>query len=210
MMSARVKLGALVVMLLSGCAKGSTGLGLEGDPVQPDDAGLDAAASEDAGAVEDAGAAEDAGGELDASVEEDAGEPDAGDFCAAITSCAMPTMAGAVRGDTGNDPLNLMGVGNAFVAVYVSEESNLSIPTKVRGTLTSAAGTNFDLLVYAEQDSCSTVSESSTTNFTDIAGASWGDDFASDDARTVVFEVRHVSGECAAAAQWMLEIRGNN
>jgi len=38
----------------------------------------------------------------------------------------------------------------------------------------------------------------------------WSDSLVSDDSKTVVFEIRHVSGECStdADARWVLKIQG--
>jgi hypothetical protein len=207
MMSAWVRLGVLSVGLLTGCASGTGGLSGDDNPVKPVDAGVDAAASEDAGEV-DAGF--DAG-EQDAGA--DAGEVDAGDPCEATSTCAQPTMLGMVRGDTNDDRIDLNGVGNAFVAVYVKEDNGsiIRVPIKVSATLESPPGANFDLIMYAEQDSCGAVTDSSTTNFSDMVATSWDEGLtSSDDSRTVLFEIRHVSGDCSAAFPWKLEVRGNN
>jgi hypothetical protein len=176
----------------------------------------------DAGAPEDAGrdaGERDAGhdaGEPDAgNPDADAGEPDAGnpvDACVAVTTCGAPVMLGSLSGDSGAENLMFEGAGNAFIAVQVREDDGgvLRNDLKVLGTLTSPASTNFDLFLYAEQNGCASITDSSTTDFLDIVDATWGEDLNSnDDSRTVVFEVRHVSGSCSDATPWRLEVRGN-
>jgi hypothetical protein len=204
MMSSWLRLGALGVMLLTGCAAGTGDLGSEQDPIKPADAGVDAAAADDAGGELDAG-------EPDASVE-DAGV-DAGDPCEATTTCQAPVMLGTVKGDEGSDIVMHKGAGNAFVAVYVKEQNGtpFRVGLSVRAVLTSPAGANFDLVMYAEQDSCGTITDASYTEFSDTVTASWDEAFLSaDDGRTVLFEVKHVSGECAPAYPWTLEVQGHN
>ena len=103
--------------------------------------------------------------------------------------------------------------GNAFVAVYVKEDdgSPFRIPLKVRAVLTSPAGANFDLVMYAEQDGCGAVTDASYTEFSDTVTTTWDEAFLSaDDSRTVIFEIKHVSGECSEAFPWTLEVQGNN
>jgi hypothetical protein len=211
MMWAWVRL-SLLSMGLVGCARGTGDLEVDDLPAQSPDAGADAAA-EDAGDTPDSATALDAGdGEPDAG-EPDAGEPDAGDPCAATTTCAAPVMLGMVRGDEGADTLELAGAGDAFVAVFLKEQSSspFRIPVKIRAHLTSPTGANFDLYMYAEQNSCGTVTQSSTTDFVDMVSGSWDEGLnANDDSRNIVFEVRHDSGQCSAAEPWVLEVTGNN
>jgi hypothetical protein len=207
-MSSWLKLGALGVLLLTGCAAGTGDLGFDDDPIKPADAGVDAGDAQDAGF--DAGEP-DAGEEPDAS-SEDAGV-DAGDACEATTTCTTPVMLGTVVGDGGGDSISHRGAGNAFVAVYVKEDdgSPFRIPLKVRAVLTSPAGANFDVLMYAEQDSCGTITDASYTEFSDTVTTTWDEAFLSaDDSRTVLFEIKHVSGDCSEAFPWTLEVQGNN
>jgi hypothetical protein len=207
MMSSWLKSGALGVVLLTGCAAGTGDLGSEDDPIKPGDAGVDAAAAEDAGA--DAGELD--AGDPDASAAD--ATVDAGSPCEAVTTCQAPVMLGTVVGDGGGDTLSHRGAGSAFVAVFVKEDdgSPFRIPLKVRAVLTSPAGANFDLVMYAEQDSCGAVTDASYTEFSDTVTTTWDEAFLSaDDSRTVLFEIKHVSGDCAEAFPWTLEVQGNN
>lgn len=111
--------------------------------------------------------------------------------------------------------LTVQGSTSAFVKVYVSDDWwGTSGTMKVKGTLTSPVGENFDLYYYPGTDAtaCTKATQSSQNpeGSTDIAADSWDDPALSNDSRTVVFEVRAASGNlCRNGALWSLLIEGN-
>lgn len=197
-----------------GCAEGSGGTGYEaGDaaPARRDD-GLPDATTDDAGNDAYTPDTPDAGG--DAMGDAGSEERDAGiDLCLATTSCTAPVMLGSVAGDVRADVLQYRGAGSAFLTVYLKEEDGGLIrkDIKIAARLTSPRGSNFDLYMYAEQDMCGVVTSSSTTTFMDRVSAKWSEGLENkDESRTIVFEVRHVSGPCSDATPWELQILGNS
>jgi hypothetical protein len=101
----------------------------------------------------------------------------------------------------------------------VSEDNNgaLGDKLKLKLTLTSPPGTNFDLRVYLAGDgssqSCSGPDKTtSSTSGPDVTSIDWGEGFVpnlSPDDRTVSIEVVHVSGTCSTAQSWTLLAEGN-
>ncbi len=169
---------------------------------------------------EDAGAADassDAGSKADGG---DGGTTTTGVPCTASNTCAAATDLGAVSGDTGGAVLTAQGTGSQWFRVYVTEDDDGVAGVKLRAsaTLTSPAGTNFDLYLYNGSSSsheCSAVSAQSTNGSgMDQASVSFGEGGVlangSNDSRYVTVEVRHVSGTCSSNAKWSLSFNGNN
>ena len=124
---------------------------------------------------------------------------------------------GEISGDLGSDQLTSMGVGSAWLRVRVREDSDSAIALSLTAKLTSPAAVDFDVILYLNKDSdeveCSTTVGTTNTNGTvSSVRTVWGDGIianGSPDDRYVTIEVRHVSGTCAAAQMWQLEITGN-
>lgn len=146
-------------------------------------------------------------------------DPGTGTTCASPNTCPAATDLGSVSGDTGADTRTFQGSGSQWLTVRVAENdgSLFGVELQVRVDLQSPPGTNFDLFVYraggeAGQECSAVTTSSASTGGFDTASMHWGEtSFAngSNDDRTVTLEVRHVSGTCAAAAKWTLNVYGD-
>jgi hypothetical protein len=81
-------------------------------------------------------------------------------------------------------------------------------------TVTSPAGVDFDVAVYLNPDNdvveCSAAAGTqTTTGSVKETRASWGDTFATSDSRYVSIEIRRLSGSCAPAQMWQLDVEGD-
>ena len=87
---------------------------------------------------------------------------------------------------------------------------------KIKATLVSPPGMNFDLVMYVPAEDVTNACKTSEAELSakstgdDVVRGAWSDGFG-DDSRTVVFEVRHISGDCSADpnARWSLSIEGD-
>jgi hypothetical protein len=110
------------------------------------------------------------------------------------------------------DVVSTTGETSRFVAVSVVEADS-SFPlinVAFTATLTSPPGMNYDLYVY--QPGCTMAYGQSTNGAgtTDTLASGWGDTLGPDDTRTVIFEIRYVSGSaCGPDAAWTLTVAGN-
>jgi hypothetical protein len=139
--------------------------------------------------------------------------------CTAPKNCAGATGLGLVSGDTGSDVKTAEGHTSQWFTVRATEDDSdiAAVSMRLSVTLTSPAGTNFDLYVYVpsgDTTECSAVSHQSTSSgTTDSVKATFGESglFANgtDDDRTVTVEVRHVSGTCDPTKKWTLNVAGN-
>ena len=91
---------------------------------------------------------------------------------------------------------------------------------KLKLTLTSPPGTNFDMRVFLAGDGsgqkCPPEGADRTTNTVagaDVTSIEWGEtgitSNGSDDDRTVSIEIVHVSGTCTTGQNWTLLAEGN-
>jgi len=174
----------------------------------------------DAASTDD-GSAGDGGVKLDGgdggTTNPDGGSPTA---CMAPNTCIGATILTDVRGDTNADTATHTGSTSKWLKIRVSENNSNPIDgekLKLKVTLTSPAGTNFDLRLYLPGDGSSQKCagpDRSTTNTTgnDVTSIDWGEGAianGSSDDRTVTVEVVHVSGTCAAGQTWSLLAEGN-
>jgi hypothetical protein len=117
---------------------------------------------------------------------------------------------GSVSGDTGTGVLSDSWYDEEFDTFILTEDSTSSIYLSATISLTSAAGTDFDLFVYCV--ACGgTLAGSSTlgglTGHTDTVQVRTNDDLGPDDDKQIVIEVRHwASNVCAP---WSLTVNGN-
>ncbi len=141
------------------------------------------------------------------------------DMCPSAATCGTATMLGSVSGDTGNQTLTAMGHQAAWLRVRLTEDYNDvdGVAMSVSAKLTSPAGVDFDVFVYLNEGN-DVVECSTTTGTTTTAGnvnttrAVWGEGTFSNgspDDRWVSIEIRPISGVCAPAAMWQLEVVGN-
>ena len=140
-------------------------------------------------------------------------------MCPSADTCATATMLGTVSGDTGNMKLTAMGYQAAWLRVRVTENNSDLAGISLRGSakLTSPGAVDFDVFVYLNTGSdvieCSTTVGTTTTNGTvNLTRAEWGEGTISNgesDSRTLSIEVRPISGACAPAQMWQLEVEGN-
>ena len=91
---------------------------------------------------------------------------------------------------------------------------------RLKATLTSPPGKNFDLFVYVSGDSttkeCQTVTDKSeNATGDDKASVGWSDSLGSRDDRSVSIEVREIvdpmapAGTCDPTAKWTLKLEGH-
>jgi hypothetical protein len=139
--------------------------------------------------------------------------------CTGTTMCTTAMTLSNVNADTGGTQ-TAMGDTNQWLSVQTIENnSGLSGQRmRLRVTLTSPAGINFDLFVYRNSggtQECSAVAGSSTMSGTsDVVNMDWGEDDGSipngsaDDA-LVSIEVRAAAAAmCSAGQRWSLEVKG--
>jgi hypothetical protein len=179
-------------------------------PSNPPDDSDDDDAGADAG-TKDAGA--------DSGTKPDGGGGTGGGSCASTNTCTGATNLGTVSGDTGSDVVSAQGHTSQWFTVRVTEDDSdlTGVELWLTATLTSPAGSNYDLYVYvpgSDTLECSAVSYQSTSSGTsDTATAKFGESGlfsnGSDDDRTVTVEVRHVSGTCDPTKKWTLSLAGN-
>ena len=223
--------------LLAGCAVGAA-TDLEEDPdlVDLDDAGTGEGGIGDAGNKDsgvgdggstDAGGSDDAGdGDVgdDGGIEDDGGIGDGGGeepTCGPPNTCFAPTNVGKVSGDKGHDVISRQGTTAEWIKVRVTEDDEGflagPVPLRLRLTLISPPGTNFDLFAYYERSACGAPDKASTrVGSVDDINLQWGEDpgdllaNGKDDDQDILIEVRWVSGECPLTQPWQLMIEGNS
>jgi len=101
------------------------------------------------------------------------------------------------------------GTTSRWLRVVVGEDSISGASLRMRATLTSPPGTNFDLFIHTK--TCSTPTKSSTkaSGLDTISHSQPDVIFGGDDDYLVLIEVRHVSGDCSATSKWELKVEGN-
>jgi len=117
------------------------------------------------------------------------------------------TILGTVGGDTGNVVLNDTGYAEKWLRVGITEDSTSSLYLSASITLTSAAGTDFDLLVYCESCGGTLSGFSLNTSSVDTVKVRRDDSFGFDDDFYVYVQVRHASS--TVCANWTLSVSGN-
>lgn len=150
------------------------------------------------------------GGQKAAPDDED--DPPAGSCAEA--ACSEADDLGTVMGDSGADERSRQGSGSAWFAVDVVETSSSAIgyALKLKATLVSPQGENYDLFIHG--DRCGGTVEGESTQpagSTDSALVSWGEGAIGNnkiDTRRMFIEVRHVSGACGSG-KWTLLVSGN-
>ncbi|MEO7097429.1 MAG: hypothetical protein ABI175_29480 [Polyangiales bacterium] len=162
------------------------------------------------------------GGGTDTSTGTDTG---GGSKCtvADVSMCASSTTMGSVSGDTGSGTKTATGSDGQWLQINVTEDDSgifSSKDLKVKITLDSPAGENFDLYVYQGKDKgdgggleCTTVAGSSTlSSGSDAVSLNWNDNHpvgGHDDTRTITIEVRPAGDPCDPSATWTLTVAGN-
>jgi hypothetical protein len=118
---------------------------------------------------------------------------------------------GDISGDIGAPTKTIEGSTSTWVKIYVQENNGsiVAADIRLRATLTSPPGSNFDLRLYGHD--CSKLIDSSTkVSGSDVAGTVTADGIGpGDNSYWVVAEVRHVSGTCDPSAKWTLKFEGN-
>jgi hypothetical protein len=117
-----------------------------------------------------------------------------------------------ISGDTNSDVRMVSGTTGKWFKVHVTEDSNFTNSLSYTATLTPATGVDFDLYVYdgdsMAPDCFGTALQATGTPET--YHESWGDSFASDDGKWILFEVRYAGGTgCGADAKWTLTVQGH-
>lgn len=190
--------------------------------------GKDTGATPDTGST-DTGATPDTGSGDTGSTDTgsgDTGTVDTGTPCTTLgaTECkSSAEVLAAISGDTGSGTAVKSGSDGAFFRVTITEDDSSLLSSKdlkVRISLASPPGANFDLYVYkgkAKGDGgaveCATVAKSSTlTGGTDVVSLTWNDNRpigGFDDSTPLSIEVRPTGTKCDPADTWTLTVEGN-
>jgi hypothetical protein len=164
----------------------------------------------------------------------DAGPMDAGQtgddagpmfVCTTINACSNARILSAIRGDSEAQVSSASGQMSEWVAVTIADIGgvfNADGTIRARITLTSPAGSNYDLFVHQPSEAggnavppkdCSVAPLSSqSANGDDVIALSWQDvtNFFGEtagDGLMLSIEIRHVSGPCDKP--WSLRVQGN-
>jgi hypothetical protein len=170
----------------------------------------------DAGTSEDSGAGEGGNGE--------GGTGDGGttSSCVSANACPAARDVGTVSGDTNptNNVVTAKGTKSEWVKVRVTEDKSGvgGQQLKVKASLASPTGTNYDIHLYvdhgADNVECNNVTIESKLPAGQIDQVidNWGEGTianGSDDSRTVSIYVDNQSGPCGPGHEWTLTITGN-
>lgn len=133
--------------------------------------------------------------------------------CDTTTVCTTGASAfdlGVVSGDTGADTIRATGYGSKWIKVIVNEDSLATADLRLKATLTSPPGANFDLFVHASSCGAPTSKSEKPAGEVDSAGVVVTDTFGATDDQFVLLEIRHIGADlCDANAKWSLEVEGN-
>lgn len=124
--------------------------------------------------------------------------------------CSTSTLWGSVSGDNVPQTLTLTGSGETWRTLTIREDqltgSALYLSAKI--TLTSAPGTDYDLVVYCERCGGAEAGYSGEeAGFPDVVDVR-ADDAAGDDTFTVLIEVLYF--EASVCANWTLKVESDN
>lgn len=136
-----------------------------------------------------------------------------------VRTCGAARDLGTISGDVGADQVVAQGNCSDWVKVRVTENNKYPVgdALEVSATLVSPSGEDFDLFAYvndaADAIECTTVKAKSElpASRSDVLKVEFGETYypnASDDSRTVTFEVRKKSGKCSVGS-WSLVVQGN-
>lgn len=142
--------------------------------------------------------------------------------CVAPNTCVGGITMTPVSGDKNADTSTQTGSTSRWLKIRVSEDDSSIVgeSMKLKLTLTSPPGTNFDMRVFLAGDGsgqkCPPEGADRTTNTVagaDVTSIEWGEmgitSNGSDDDRTVSVEIVHVSGTCTTGQNWTLLAEGN-
>jgi hypothetical protein len=128
------------------------------------------------------------------------------------STCAKAVALSDICGDEGTDTQSATGSDSKWFVVRLYEDSLSTIDMTLKATLTSPADVNFDLFMYSDVSkncSMSATAKSTSTGTSDTATVTTPDKWGGANNRSVVVEVRHVSGTVDPAAKWTLKLEGN-
>ncbi len=221
----------LMLLTLVGCAVGTAVLDdLEGGPEPEFDAAPEPrrdaaqppqrdATTGDSSSGSDTGSGTGDAGATDTGAVDASNDSGPGPSCASPNTCPASQDLGSVSGDTGSGTRTSSATTSKWLKVRITEDDDgiIGSKLKVRISLSSPPGSNFDLYAYLPGGSsgvlCTGPTSSSTNSGApDEVTFDWGEGLVpngSDDSRNVSIEVRHVSGTCAAGQSWTLTVRGN-
>jgi len=151
------------------------------------------------------------------------GDDGGGTSCSSTDQCtASATMLGTVAGDESGPTETAMGTASEWLRIDLQEKDSsiTATPMKLTATLTSPAGTNFDLYAYLGSGPGSIVCTGAKAQSTNGAGQTdtlsfeWGETGGglangTDDSATVMLEVRWIAGTCGSTDQWTLSAHGH-
>jgi hypothetical protein len=201
-------IGATVATFL-GCAVGSNGASDTDGPVATIDGGADVTPTP--------------GNDADANTPPaDAAKDAAEDPCVSPNTCESAADLGTISGDTGAETKTAEGVGSKWFQVRVTEDDDSPTGSALymHTRLQVPAGSVYEVNIYiagtesAKECTTPTGQGESLTSTLRCKGLTWGEtdkDPAGNavDDRTVLVEVRHVSGDCTPSDTWQLTLTGN-
>jgi hypothetical protein len=134
-------------------------------------------------------------------------------------TCSGARDLGTISGDVGADQVVAQGNCSDWVKVRVTEKNTYPVgdSLEVTATLVSPSPDDFDVYAYvneaADAIECSTVNIKSDlpASRSDVIKVEFGETYwpnASDDSRTVTFEVRKKTAGCSVGS-WSLLVQGN-
>jgi hypothetical protein len=129
--------------------------------------------------------------------------------CNQITSatCAQARSAGSIDGDVAGSRVTVKGAGSQWITVRVEESSFSSVPVAVTARLTSPEGAALDVYLYEAGCTKLLASPYGPPEQAE-AYAEWPDTAVISNSKTILVEVRHVSGACTPQTEWLLELEG--
>ncbi len=181
------------------------------------DAAIDAAVDSDKPDV-DANLADASDADVVSDAAKDAGSDAATDggtsSCDVVTTCQSPNVIGTVSGDTGTPSITWGGYRNEWVKFTMTED-DASVFTKkklkLRATLTSPVGHNFNVSLYDASCVGGVLLQSTNATGNDVIDFELEDNHGHDDARDFALLVQNLDSPstCALSATWSLKIEGN-
>jgi hypothetical protein len=147
-----------------------------------------------------------------------------------VTTCNTAKMQTSISGDTSSSARTITGAVSQWFTIDVTENNTGIFSSgqnlRLKATLTSPPGKNFDLFVYVPTSGgvkeCHLNDESSeeAAGTEDVVSVSWGEGDGGDpngmsDTRTVSIEVREIvdaaapPATCDPTAKWTLKLEGN-
>jgi hypothetical protein len=128
--------------------------------------------------------------------------------CNQVTAatCSLARSAGSIDGDGLGTKTTIKGAGSQWISVRVNESSFEDEPLGVTARLTTPPGAELQVFLY--DTGCKTPLVDPFGTAQKEAYAEWSDFPVLDNSKTVLVEIRHLSGTCTPQTEWTLELQG--